>query len=77
MKAESGFKGWIRPARKAWRRWRLRLEFKHALLISFVLHAILLAVKFDVPGLGSAGSLFSKTERRVEELALSVSIAAH
>ena len=53
---------------------RFRLRLGHALLISFLVHALILSMKFDLPGLGMPGSIFSKSERRVDASAMSVKI---
>ena len=55
------------------RRFRLRIE--HALLISFLVHGLILSMKFALPDMGMPGSLLSKTERS-EPVALSVKLAA-
>ena len=54
---------------------RFRLHIEHALLISFLVHGLILSMKFALPDMGMPGSLLSKTERS-EPVALSVKLAA-
>ena len=58
-----------------WWQLRLRLRFTHALLISFLIHAFLLTLQFDISGLGMPKDVFGKMDGRGAEPMLSVVLA--
>ncbi|MEI7537309.1 MAG: hypothetical protein WCJ76_08855, partial [Comamonadaceae bacterium] len=54
----------------------LRPRLGHTLLISFLLHALILSLKFDLPGLGMPGELFGNGEKQLSAIALNLKITA-
>jgi hypothetical protein len=66
----------VRRDPQRWHFRRIQLRFGHAVLISCLLHGLILSMKFDLPGLGSPGSIFSKADRRAGDSSLNVTIVA-
>ena len=58
------------------RTWRMHLRVEHALLISCLIHALILSLKFDLAGLGLPGNLFSNALPQPGEVSLRVTIAS-
>ena len=60
-----------RKKRRRWRRWRI--SFRQALALSFLIHAAVLAIRLDSPGLGFARPW---AERRLQAPDISIVLVA-